>query len=62
MDSVTAIIQALAVFKGGVLVVSHDGHLISNVADELWHVEDGTVSVFAGDFTAYKSQVLKPRG
>lgn len=62
MDSVTAIIQALAVFKGGVLVVSHDGHLISNAADELWHVEDGTVSVFAGDFTAYKSQVLKARG
>ena len=47
---------------GALLVVSHDGHLISNVADALWHVEDGTVSVFAGDFTAYKSQVLKARG
>ena len=61
MDSVTALIQALAVFKGGVLVVSHDGHLISSVADELWHVEDGTVSVFPGNFAAYKSQVLQAR-
>ena len=38
MDAIDALIQGLAMYKGGVLLVSHDQHFISAVADELWRV------------------------
>jgi ATPase subunit of ABC transporter with duplicated ATPase domains len=34
--------QGLALFQGGVLMVSHDQHLIESTVDELWAVENGT--------------------
>lgn len=34
-------LQGLALFKGGVLMVSHDQHLIESTVDELWAVENG---------------------
>lgn len=41
-------LQGLALFQGGVLMVSHDQHLIESTVDELWAVENGTVKVFHG--------------
>lgn len=38
-----ALIAALAEFEGGVLVVSHDEHLITAVCDELWIIKDKKV-------------------
>ena len=35
-------LQGLALFRGGVLMVSHDQHLIESTVDELWAVEQGT--------------------
>lgn len=49
--------QGLALFKGGVLMVSHDQHLIESTVDELWAVEGGTVSVFRGTFDDYKKRL-----
>ncbi len=39
--------QGLALFKGGVLMVSHDQHLIESTVDELWAVEDNTGNVWS---------------
>ena len=36
VDAIDALIAGLAAYKGGVLLVSHDQHFISAVADELW--------------------------
>jgi ATP-binding cassette subfamily F protein 3 len=36
LDAIDALITGLAAYKGGVLLVSHDQHFISAVADELW--------------------------
>ncbi len=36
------LLQGLALFRGGVLMVSHDQHLIESTVDELWAVERGT--------------------
>jgi hypothetical protein len=41
-------LQGLALFRGGVLMVSHDQHLIESTVDELWAVEQGTGAVQAG--------------
>jgi ABC transporter len=49
--------QGLALFKGGVLMVSHDQHLIEATVDELWAVENGTVTPFHGNFEDYKRRL-----
>jgi ATP-binding cassette subfamily F protein 3 len=61
IDAIDALIEGLAAYKGGVLLVSHDQYFISAVADELWAVEgDGTVHPFPGTFEEYKKS-LRPR-
>jgi ATP-binding cassette subfamily F protein 3 len=52
---------ALQSFAGGMLIVSHDRHLIKAVADSLWLVADGRLSVFDGDLDDYQ-QWLRSRG
>jgi ATP-binding cassette subfamily F protein 3 len=59
IESVDAIIQGLSLFKGGVLLVSHDEHLITNAADEIWVATgDGNVVPWKGTFVEYKQSLL----
>ena len=37
--------------------MSHDQHLLSLVAKELWVADQGRVSLFDGDFNAYKRMI-----
>jgi ATP-binding cassette subfamily F protein 3 len=50
-----ALTVALQGFEGGLVVVSHDRHLINAVADTLWLVADGTLRTFDGDLDDYQS-------
>ena len=59
LDSVEALALALAEFEGGVLLVSHDEHRISLVCDELWVLDNSTVTRFDGTFSQYKRQLLR---
>ncbi|MGA2775935.1 MAG: ATP-binding cassette domain-containing protein [Steroidobacteraceae bacterium] len=61
IDMRHALTVALQSFEGGLMVVSHDRHLIKTVADTLWLVADGTLRVFDGDLDDYQ-QWLKSRG
>jgi ATP-binding cassette, subfamily F, member 3 len=49
-----ALTMALQSFEGGLVVVSHDRHLIKSVADTLWLVAEGTLQEFAGDLDDYQ--------
>jgi ATP-binding cassette, subfamily F, member 3 len=61
IDMRHALTVALQGFEGGLVVVSHDRHLIKTVADTLWLVADGKLKVFDGDLDDYQ-QWLKSRG
>ncbi|XP_020112985.1 ABC transporter F family member 3 isoform X2 [Ananas comosus] len=61
LDAVEALIQGLVLFQGGVLMVSHDEHLITGSVDELWVVSEGRVTPFSGTFKDYK-KMLKSAG
>lgn len=41
-------------WDGGLVLVSHDFRLISQVANEIWVVDKGTVSTWNGDIVSYK--------
>ncbi|KAF8886955.1 P-loop containing nucleoside triphosphate hydrolase protein [Infundibulicybe gibba] len=43
MESIDALASAIKEFEGGVVIVSHDFRLISQVAEELWEVADKTI-------------------
>jgi len=59
VDAREALIQGLNDFDGAVLLISHDPHLVSLVADRLWLVNDGNVLPFEGDIEDYKKLVLE---
>lgn len=40
MGSIDALARAIKEFSGGVVIVSHDFRLISQVAEQLWEVKD----------------------
>ena len=60
IDMRHALTIALQGFEGGLVVVSHDRHLIKTVADTLWLVADGKLKVFDGDLDDYQ-QWLRAR-
>jgi ATP-binding cassette subfamily F protein 3 len=61
IDMRHALTVALQSFEGGMLIVSHDRHLIKTVADTLWLVADGKLEAFEGDLDDYQ-QWLRSRG
>lgn len=61
MDAREALMQALNNYTGAVILVSHDPHLVENVADRLWLVADGTCVPYEDDLEAYKKLVVQQR-
>ena len=63
MQSIDALGDALAEFKGGVVLVSHDSRLLSTVcADEtisrVWVVDNGTVTFYPGDWEQFRKDLV----
>jgi ATP-binding cassette, subfamily F, member 3 len=61
IDAREALIAALNVYEGAVILVSHDPHLVELCADTLWLVAKGTCRPFDGDMEAYRSMLLQER-
>lgn len=61
VDSRQSLVQAINAFKGAVIIVSHDPHLIALTADRFWLVADGAVTPFDGDMDDYRA-LLAGRG
>ena len=53
-----ALTVALQTFKGAILLVSHDRHLLSSTVDTFYMVDKGQVDVFDGDLDDYKNYIL----
>lgn len=59
IESREALVEALTAYTGAVILVSHDMHLLSLVADRLWLVKDGRVTPYEGDLDSYRAFLLK---
>ncbi len=60
IESREALVEALTEYKGAVILVSHDMHLLSLVADRLWLVKGGAVAPYEEDLEAYRQMLLSP--
>lgn len=58
METIDALSRALAVFKGGVVIVSHDERLIKSVCNEVWVCGNYCVQSLSGGLDMYKQMVI----
>ena len=42
----------------GLLVISHDEHLVTSICEELWVAEPGKVSIYRDSFESYRKKQL----
>lgn len=54
MESIDSLAKAINQFDGGMVLVSHDMRLISQVAKEIWMVSDRTIRKFVGEISDFK--------
>jgi len=57
IETIDSLADAINNFGGGVVLVSHDFRLISQVAQEIWVCENGTVTKWEGTIEAYKEKL-----
>ena len=59
MESIDSLAKAINSFEGGMVLVSHDMRLISQVAKEIWMVDNKTVRKFVGEINDFKMHLRK---
>jgi len=58
IESREALVEALTEYRGAVILVSHDMHLLGLVADRLWLVKAGAVTPYDKDLESYRAELL----
>ncbi|KAJ2035484.1 ABC transporter ATP-binding protein arb1 [Coemansia sp. S16] len=58
-EAIDGLADAINHYNGGVVLVSHDFRLISQVAKELWLCEDKQITRFTGSIEKYKENLRK---
>ncbi|CAO3631241.1 unnamed protein product [Cunninghamella blakesleeana] len=62
MESMDALQDALARYKGGVIIVSHDERFINTVCNEIWICDKGVLTKFSGTIKEYKEMICPKDG
>jgi ATP-binding cassette, subfamily F, member 3 len=53
IQSVNILMQALQQYEGTFVVISHDRHFITQVANKIWYIEDHQIKEFPGTYKEY---------
>ncbi len=61
VDAREALVHALNIFEGAVIIISHDAHLLKATCDRLWLVEDGVCKDYDGDLKEYAEMLVRQR-
>jgi len=62
MESIDALAKAVNEFAGGMVLVSHDMRLISQVAREIWICDNKTITKYQGDIMNFKMDMRAQMG
>ena len=60
-EGIRALTEALRRFRGALLLVSHDRSLLNGLCTHIWHLEDGNISVFPGNYDSYQRELTQRR-
>ena len=58
----SAMVESVNEFEGGLVLVSHDMRLISQVAKEIWICDDKTIDKYRGDIMNFKMDMRAQMG
>ncbi|MFH6761530.1 ABC-F type ribosomal protection protein Vga(F) [Streptococcus suis] len=47
------LIKQIKRYRGSLLVVSHDRHFLNQIASHIWHLEEGSIQVYTGNYEAF---------
>jgi ATPase subunit of ABC transporter with duplicated ATPase domains len=56
-----SLLRLLRHYSGTLIVVSHDTELLRNNVDTLWHITNGKIEVFSGNYDDYKREIEAKR-
>ncbi|ETZ07374.1 nucleotide-binding protein ExpZ [Holospora obtusa F1] len=56
-----SLMRMLQSYPGTLIVVSHDTELLRHCIDTLWHIDDGQIRVFSGNYDDYIREIRKAR-
>lgn len=62
MESIDALAKAVNEFEGGIVLVSHDMRLISQVAEEIWICDNKRIEKYKGDIQSFKMDMRADMG
>jgi len=57
IETIDALANAINIWDGGVVLVSHDFRLIGQIAKEIWECKGGRVLKWSGDILSYKTKL-----
>ena len=53
--------RELAAYDGAMVLVSHDRSLLDALCTRIWHLEDGKINEFPGNYTDYRAELERRR-
>lgn len=53
--------EVLDAYSGTLIMVSHDTQLLRSYADTLWHIDQGKITIFSGNYDDYITHVVQAR-
>lgn len=56
-----SLLRLLKHYTGTLIVVSHDTELLRNSVDILWHIDNGKIQVFSGNYEDYRREIMLKR-
>jgi len=57
-----SLMRLLQQFPGTLITVSHDVELLRTCVDTLWHIDNGKITVFSGNYDDYMQEISRRRG
>ena len=60
-EGIALLTSRLKAHRGALLLVSHDRSLLNALCTRIWHLEDGTITDFPGDYDAFQAELARRR-
>ena len=56
-----SLMRMLKLYSGTLIIVSHDVELLRNCIDTLWHIDNGKIHIFSGNYNDYIGEIKLKR-